>query len=104
MSKNSNKLGKRNITDLHAVLKTPPGRRLIWRMLQAAQVEHHGFVPGDPYATAYHCGQKSVGLFLLAELMEASPAAYAQLRGEYLSEINSKQQELDAQNQENEHV
>lgn len=104
MSRNTNKTGNRNIADLHAVLKTPPGRRLVWRILQAAQVEQHGFVPGDPYATAYHCGQRSVGLFLLAELMQASPAAYAQMRGEYLSELYSRQNEIDAQNQENEHV
>lgn len=103
MSKNTNKMGKRNITDLHMVLKTPPGRRLLWRLLQAAQVEHHGFVPGDPYATAFHCGQRSIGLFLLGELQQACPSAYARLRGEYLSEVNSKQNEIDAQNQENDY-
>lgn len=103
MNKNTNKTDDRNRADLNTVLKTPPGRRLLWRLLQAAQVEHHGFVPGDPYATAFHCGQRSIGLFLLGELQRASPAAYARLRGEYLSEIKSKQNQIDAQNQENEY-
>ena len=104
MTKNQNKLDKRNQTDLLSVLKTPPGRRLLWRILQAAQVEQHGFVPADAYATAFHCGQKSVGLFLLREILDAAPAAYVQMRGEYLSELISEQNEINKQNEENMHV
>ena len=79
---------------MQAVLKTVQGRRLLWRILQAAQIHQHGFVPGDPYATAFHCGQQSIGLFLLAEIEEAAPAAYAQMRGEYRSQVQSEQNEI----------
>ncbi len=91
---NEKQLKKRNACDLQAVLKTVQGRRLLWRILQAAQIRQHGFVPGDPYATAFHCGQQSIGLFLLAEIEDAAPAAYAQMRGEYLSQVQAEQNEI----------
>ncbi len=91
---NEKQLKKRNACDLQAVLKTVQGRRLLWRILQAAQLHQHGFVPGDPYATAFHCGQQSIGLFLLAEIEEVAPSAYAQMRGEYRSQVQSEQNEI----------
>lgn len=88
-------LKKRNIGDLQTVLKTVQGRRLLWRILQAARIRQHSFVPADATATAFHCGQQSIGLFLLEEIEEASPGAYAQMRGEYRSEVISEQREID---------
>ena len=97
---NEKHLKKRNACDLQAVLKTVQGRRLLWRILQAAQIGQHGFVPGDPYATAFHCGQQSIGLFLLAQITDAAPAAYLQMRGEYLSQVQSEQNEINRQQEE----
>ncbi len=97
---NEKQLKKRNACDLQAVLKTVQGRRLLWRILQAAQIRQHGFVPGDPCATAFHCGQQSIGLFLLAEIEEAVPSAYAQMRGEYLSQVQSEQNEINRLSEE----
>lgn len=91
---------KRNAADLQAVLKLPQGRRLLWRLLQAAQVDQHGFVPGDPYATAFHCGQKSLGLFLQERISALSPLLLAQMRAEYLSEITSGQNEINQESEE----
>ncbi len=93
-------LEKRNAADLAAVLKLPQGRRLLWRVLQAAQVNGHGFVPGDPCATAFHCGQKSIGLFLQEQIAEISPLLLAQMQAEYLSEVTSQQNEIDRQSEE----
>ena len=92
---NEKQLKKRQICDLQTVLKTVQGRRTLWRLLQAARVEQHAFVPGDPHATAFHCGQQSIGLFLLREIEEAAAGAYQQMRSEYLSEVISKQHEID---------
>ncbi|MBQ7908274.1 MAG: hypothetical protein IJ311_02105 [Elusimicrobiaceae bacterium] len=92
---------KRNQADLATVLKLPQGRRLLWRLLQAGQLESHGFVPSDPYATAFHCGQKSIGLFLQSQILEVSPLILAQMRAEYLSERNARQQEINQENEEN---
>lgn len=97
---NEKHLSKRNVCDLQTVLKTAPGRRVLWRILQAAQVRRHSFVPGDPYATVFQCGQQSIGQFLLAEIEDAAPAAYMQMRGEYLSEVTSKQNEINRKSEE----
>ena len=88
------KLKKRAVYDLKTVLKTPQGRRVLWQILQAAQVRQHGFIPGDALATAFHCGQRSIGLFLLNEIEQAVPGAYQQMRSEYLAEITSAQNQL----------
>ena len=93
------KLKKRNLCDLQTVLKTPQGRRVLWRILQAAQVRQHGFVPGDSASTAFHCGQRSIGLFLLDEIEQALPGAYQQMRGEYQAEVISAQNQLNQENQ-----
>lgn len=100
---NEKQLHKRNTCDLQAVLKTVQGRRALWRLLQACQVRRHAFVPGDAYATAFQCGQQSVGFLLLSEIEDAAPGAYTQMRGEYLSEITSRQNEINRKNEENTH-
>lgn len=97
---NPTKLHKRVINDLQNVLKTSSGRRVLWRILQAAQIRQHGFVPGDELATAFHCGQRSIGLFLLEEIEQANAGAYQQMRSEYQSEITTLQNQLQ---QETEH-
>ena len=91
---NPAKLQKRVISDLQNVLKTSAGRRVLWRILQAAQVRQHGFVPGDELATAFHCGQRSIGLFLLEEIEQANAGAYQQMRSEYQSEVTALQNQL----------
>lgn len=88
------KLKKRTIYDLQTVLKTPQGRRVLWQILQAAQVRQHGFIPGDALATAFHCGQRSIGLFLLDEIEQAQPGVYQQMRSEYVAEMTSAQNQL----------
>lgn len=97
---NSTKLQKRIVSDLQNVLKTATGRRVLWRILQAAQIRQHGFVPKDEWATAFHCGQRSIGLFLLEEIEQANAGAYQQMRSEYLAEVTALQNQLQ---QESEH-
>ena len=82
----------------------PQGRRLLWRLLQACRLDDHGFVPGDSQSTAFHCGQKSIGLFLQTEIEQISPLLLAQMRAEYLSEITSEQNQLNQENEELHHV
>ena len=91
---------KRNAADLACILKLPQGRRLLWRVLQACRLDEHGFVPGDSTATAFHCGQRSIGLFLQAEIMQVSPLLLAQMRAEYLSEITSEQNQINQEIEE----
>ncbi len=97
----SSPLKNRSICDLQTILKLPQGRRALWRILQAAQVRQHGFVPGDAYATAFHCGQRSIGLFLLDAIEQAHSGAYQQMRSEYQAEVTVAQQKLTEQEDEN---
>ncbi len=92
-------LQKRNVCDLQTVLSTVEGRSVLYRVLQSAQIGQHGFVPGDAFSTAFHCGQKSIGLFLLTALEEASPGVYARMRAEYLAEVKTAQAEIDRQDE-----
>lgn len=91
---NASKLKKRNSCDMQAILKLPQGRRVLWQLLQAAQIRAHGFIPADSLATAFHCGQRSIGLFLLDEIEAAMPGAYQQMRSEYVAEVISAQHQL----------
>jgi len=93
-------LQKRNKRDIQSVLSTVQGRRLLWRVLHSAQIDQHGFVPGDPSATAFHCGQKSIGLYLMALLEECSPGICGQLRAEYRTQVEARQQEINRQQEE----
>ena len=95
---------KRNAADLACILKMPQGRRVLWRIMQAARLEEHGFGPGDGFATAFHCGQKSSGLFLQSEIEQISPLLLAQMRAEYLAEVTSEQNQLNKENEEMHHV
>lgn len=93
-------LQQRNVCDVQTVLSSVSGRRVLYRILQAAQIDQHGFVPGDPSATAFHCGQKSIGLFLLSVLEEAAPGAYGRLHAEYLAELKAQQAEINRRQKE----
>lgn len=93
------KLKKRNISDMQSVLKTPQGRRVLWRILQVANVRGHGFIPADALATSFHCGQRSIGLFLLEEIERANSLAYQQMRSEYQAEITALQNQLEEENE-----
>ena len=91
---------KRNAADLATLLKMPQGRRVLWRILQAARIDEHGFVPSDPYATAFHCGQKSIGLFLQEAILQVSPLLLSQMRAEYISEVTSEQHAINQESEE----
>ena len=97
---NQKELQQRNVCDVQTVLSSASGRRVLFRILQAAQLDQHGFVPGDPSATAFHCGQKSIGLFLRTLLEEAAPGICGQLCAEYAAEVKLLQDELNRRQKE----
>lgn len=49
---------------VNKVKRTKAGKIFIEKLLKACRVEQHSFVPGDPYATAFHCGQQSIGFWV----------------------------------------
>lgn len=56
------------IKALNKINKTKEGQIVIKKILNASKIKQHGFVPGDSLATAFQCGQRSIGLWLLSSL------------------------------------
>jgi len=82
----------RAINDLRQILKTPEGRRFVWLQLERAGVFRASFTLNTAQ-TNFNEGARSVGLFLLADLMEAAPQVFYQMQRESASEAKSKQKE-----------
>ncbi|MBM3099139.1 hypothetical protein JRX38_14200 [Gluconobacter cerinus] len=57
--------------DLQRICADPSGRRVLARILAATGYMHASYVPGDPLATAYREGMRSIGIDLHAALTNA---------------------------------
>jgi hypothetical protein len=64
----------RELEDLVAVMETEAGRRLVWRLLSRAGVFTSSFTGNS--ATFFNEGKRDMGLFILAEIMEACDEQY----------------------------
>ena len=85
---------ERELNDLRSILATPEGRRFIWRVLSEARIFNDGYTHGDAgYGTTYNCGRRSVGVWALAEMMEAKPSAFMQIQNEVASEAKNEELE-----------
>lgn len=77
------KLRRENeLIDVQQVMMTKCGRALIWRQLSRLNVYGNPFVAGMPDVTAFQCGERNAGLWLLQEVMEACPDLYAKMQEE----------------------
>lgn len=86
---------EREIADLKKILKCPEGRRFVLRLLSEAGMFRTPFTL-DPAQTSFNCGRQDMGLWLVSELHQAEPFAYAQMLRENHSEQksrNNKQEE-----------
>lgn len=85
----------RTLRDWRRVLNLVEGRRVVWQLLRACGHRQEAFVPGDPEATAYHCGKRAIGNEIEEVIRRADPQAYEQMRQEYEAEIKQNQKELE---------
>lgn len=84
----------RELNDIKVMLATPEGRRFIWRVLSEGKIFVDGYIPDDKgYGTTYNTGRRSVGLWALAEVMEAKPEAFMQMQREHASEAKREETE-----------
>ena len=67
---------QKRANDLKAVMDTPQGRAVLWRVLAYCGVFQSSFVAGQSDTTAFKEGQRNVGLKLLAQLQEHCPEQY----------------------------
>jgi len=63
--------------DMEIILQSPSGRRFLWGLLEQCGCFRQTAVPGDPLATYFSEGRRSIGQPLLARLMYDFPAQYA---------------------------
>ena len=61
--------------DLRAVLQTPQGRRVLWRVLGRAHLFESGWSP-DTAAVHFAAGERNVGLWLVHEINAADASAF----------------------------
>jgi len=94
LEQKAKRLRDRELNDIKLILSSPEGRRFLWRVLSEAQVFRDGYVHGDAgFGTTYNSGRRGIGLWALAEIMEAKPDAFMQMQREHASE--AKREELD---------
>lgn len=83
---------KLRINDLRKVLSTPEGRRTIWNELSRAKV----FAPSfslDSIQMAKNEGERSIGIALLADVMEAKAEAFYTMYTEAMSKKKSEERQ-----------
>lgn len=75
---------EREMNDLRKILKTPEGRRVIWRLLEEAKIFQSVFTGNS--GTYYKAGYSDFGRFILSEVLEANKNAFTQMMNESWSE------------------
>ncbi len=73
---------RRELEDLRWLLGHPQGRRIASRLLDEAGVFRSSFNTSGS-VMAFQEGKRNIGLFLTAELIDASPDGYMKVLNEY---------------------
>lgn len=84
---------KQELADFRAVLKTQPGRRLIWRLLEKAGIFRTSFTGNS--TTFFNEGMRNMGLIVMADLNEACPEMYQVMVNEARPPVPQQQQQED---------
>lgn len=80
--------------ELRSVLESQPARRFLWRLIERTSGAFNAsFAEGDALTTAYNEGKRGVGLLLIKQLQDASPAGYLLMLQEAM-DANHRRQEL----------
>lgn len=65
------------LADIQAVLALPAGRRMLWRLFEAARIFNTTFTGNS--TGMFLEGQRNLGLIFFADMMEVSPERLAQM-------------------------
>jgi hypothetical protein len=76
-------LRRKQDEDLRHVLAEPQGRRLLWRLIDSAGTFGASYA-GEPQATAFNEGRRSVGIALMLEAQRVAQARYVQMLQEVM--------------------
>ena len=75
--------------DLQQTLKSPEGRRTIWRILEMCGPYRLSFDATSARSTDYNEGQRSIGIAILEMLMDADDMVYTRMMNEAKSDIKT---------------
>ena len=79
---------------LKQALKVRETRVFLYFVLaECCHAFNHGYVPGDASATAFHAGQRSIGLMLFDAIIEIDPVLFTKMRAEYYEFITPKKED-----------
>jgi hypothetical protein len=79
------RLSERNQGDLRRVLSTVEGRRFVWRVISEGGPFRSSFNPNG-LIMANRTGQQDIALFVLKNVFEAQPEAFAKMQSESASD------------------
>lgn len=80
--------------DVQQVLKSPEGRRFIWRVLSKCGTFSESFNVNNPRLTDFNEGQRSIGIYLLAMINDADTTAYFRMFNEHNSNMKSQKKDI----------
>jgi len=80
---------KRQYDDIKEIIKSPQGRRFIWRILKISDLYNNGFME-NTNLMYYVSGKKVVGKEILDDVMFVEPNLFSRMQSEYYSELNSE--------------
>lgn len=72
---------EREVEELRVLLKTKPGRDLLWRVLSQCKIYTFDFLP-DGNQLYFDHGKRSIGGWLLQEVFTADAGAYTLMQSE----------------------
>lgn len=79
---------------LKQALKVREARIFLYYVLtDCCQTFNHGYVPGEPSATTFHAGQRSIGLAIFDAIIEIDPVLFTKMRAEYYEFITTKKED-----------
>ena len=85
----------KEIDDVRKILKTPEGRRFIWKLWSLSGIYRNPFNLNSNLQS-FNSGRMSIGQELLIDVNEADVTAFAQMQNEHISALKSKKEAQDA--------
>lgn len=74
--------------DMSAMLNSPSGRRVLWRVMDQSKLLAPDMFTGNS-TTFYNLGKRDLGLWLYNEIMGSEPKAFLTMMNDQLQESNN---------------
>lgn len=78
---------------IRQIVSTGPGREWYWNLMVEANAMDQTFVVDNPHGTSFNEGRRSVGLSLMAKLMQWAPEQFIEMMREQTPASPSTEEE-----------